>query len=180
MLKETLSATPEHVDHDDDTLATDIEIWKRKDPLYIFIFYWLSHGLSIGGLGCAVWGYIIVITAPFVEDRRGIQRDRYETKMLGLSTVVGLLATNILWTSFNLRLASKGRQNRIWLLNMMYDTFISVLLIAFGVVNMARVLWDRTLCDGIQDQEVYKICGVAMFRLLIVELLAVNLGILIA
>jgi hypothetical protein len=176
----TLSATPKHVDNVDEMLTTEIEIRKKKDPLYIFIFYWLSHGLSISGLSCAMWGYIIIITAPFVEDRREIQRDGYDTKMLGLNTVVGLLAANIMWTSFNLHLASKGRQNRIWLLNMMYDVFIFVLLIAFGVVNIARVLWDRTLCDGIQDQEVYKICGIAMFRLLIVELLAVNLGILIA
>lgn len=54
------------------------------------------------------------------------------------------------------------------------------MLIAFGVLNMVFMLWDRRLCDGWEDNEVYKKCDIAMFRLLVVEMVAVNLGLLVA
>ncbi len=63
---------------------------------------------------------------------------------------------------------------------MLYDFLIWALLIAFGVLNMVEMLWDRRLCDGWREEEMYKKCDIAMFRLLVVELVAVNLGLLAA
>jgi hypothetical protein len=70
---------------------------------------------------------------------------------------------------------------------MMYDFLLWATLIAFGVLNMIEMLWDRRLCDGLprqgdpsRDRELYERCDEAMFRLLVVEMVAVNLGLLIA
>jgi hypothetical protein len=88
---------------------------------------------------------------------------------------------NVLWTAFNFHLARKGKQGSIWQLNMLYDFFIWALLIAFGVLNMVQMLWDRRLCDGNGgNEELYARCDAAMFLLLVVELVAVNLGLLVA
>jgi hypothetical protein len=54
------------------------------------------------------------------------------------------------------------------------------LLIAFGVLNMVFMLWDRRLCDGHRDKEMYKKCDIAMLKLLVVEMVAVNMGLLVA
>ena len=52
-------------------------------------------------------------------------------------------------------------------------------LISFGILNMTMAVWDRRLCDRWGDnEEVYKKCDVQMFRLLVVELVAINLGLL--
>lgn len=63
---------------------------------------------------------------------------------------------------------------------MIYDFLIWATLIAFGVLNMVQMLWDRRLCDGWNDTEMYKKCDIVMFRLLVVEMVAVNLGLLAA
>jgi len=85
----------------------------------------------------------------------------------------------MLWSFLNLRLALKGSQDTLWLLNMAYDFLIWALLIAFGVLNMVEALWDRRLCNGLPD-ELDEKCDKAAFRLLVVELVAVNLGLLVA
>lgn len=95
---------------------------------------------------------------------------------------------NVLWTAFNFHLARKGKQGSIYPLNMLYDFFLWGLLIAFGVLNMVQMLWDRRLCDGQghtllgagDEEDKYARCDAAMFLLLVVELVAVNLGLLVA
>jgi hypothetical protein len=57
-----------------------------------------------------------------------------------MNTVEILLAANTAWTYLNIRLASKGRQNSIGPLNMVFDFFIWALLIAFGVSNTVEAL----------------------------------------
>lgn len=63
-----------------------------------------------------------------------------------------------------------------------YDFLIWATLIAFGVLNMVTALWDRRLCDGWgrEDKEMREQCDDAQYNLLVVELVAVNLGLLIA
>ena len=75
----------------------------------------------------------------------------------------------------------------LFLLNMPYDVLLWAALIGFGVLNMVQMLWDRRLCDGLPrgkdglpDEELYRKCDEAMFRLLVVEMVAVNLGLLVA
>ncbi len=103
-----------------------------------------------------------------------------------ISTVLELirslqLLVNILYSGLNFRLALKGRQEILWLLNMLYDLLIWAALIGFGVLNMVEILWDRRLCDGWWgEKETYAKCDIAMFRLLVVEMVAVNLGLLAA
>jgi hypothetical protein len=70
---------------------------------------------------------------------------------------------------------------------MMYDFLLWATLLAFGVLNMIEMLWDRRLCDGLpregdpsRDRKLYERCDEAMFRLLVVEMVALNLGLLIA
>jgi hypothetical protein len=151
------------------------------DSLYICVLYALSLLVSIGGFGCGVWGYIIVLNAPFDESSKRRERKGYETNFLGMQSVLVFLGINIIWSSSNLRLVLKGRQNDVWPLNMVYDFGIWGCLIAFGILNMIMALWDRRLCDGWGDtEEVYRKCDVQMFRLLVVELVAINLGILVA
>jgi hypothetical protein len=76
MSTKALPAIPEEVDNDDEAFTKEIEIRQSKDPLYITIFYTFSLCLSIGGLGCATWGYLIVITAPFAENsKKGKETD---------------------------------------------------------------------------------------------------------
>ena len=164
---------------DDDAVGTDPR--KTPDYLYIRVFYALSLVASIGGFGCGVWGYIIVVNAPFDEYSKRMQREGYETNFLGMQSVLVFLGINIIWSAYNLRLALKGRQNDIWPLNMVYDFGIWGCLIAFGVLNMIMALWDRRLCDRLGDnKDVYKKCDVQMFRLLVVELVAINIGLLVA
>ena len=76
----------------------------------------------------------------------------------------------------------RGKQNDISDLNTGYDFLIWVTLIAFGVLNMVTALWDRRLCDGWsnKDANMYDKCDIAQFRLLVVELVAVNLGLVVA
>lgn len=76
--------------------------------------------------------------------------------------------------------ACRNSQQFLWVLNIAYDFFLWALLIAFGVLNMVEMLWDRRLCDGWKDKETYMKCDIAMFRLLVAEMVAVNLGILVA
>ena len=182
---------------------------KTKDPLYIRILYCLSVIISIGGFGSAIWGYCIVITAPFDDYSKKTRREGYEKHFYGMQSVVILvivkstptyvqwevilrvaqLFVNILWSGLNFHQALKGRQlsPSLWLLNPVYDFFLWALLIAFGVLNMVEMLWDRRLCDflpggedGQPDKELYRKCDKAMFRLLVVEMVAVNLGLLVA
>lgn len=184
MSTETSPLNPEPTDHDDDSLSLsllDSEINKKRDPLYILIFYAFSLAVSVGGFGCAVWGYIIVRNAPFDEYHKKSERESYEKYFYGMQSIWVLLGINILWTALNLRLAFKGLQNELWPLNMAYDVLLWATLIAFGVLNMIEALWDRRLCDGHwKDEEMYKKCDIAMFQLLVVELVSVNLGLLAA
>lgn len=72
-------------------------------------------------------------------------------------------------------------------MNTIYDFLLWATLIAFGVLNMVVMLWDRRLCDGLPrqgdsnlDKELYDKCDRAMFKLLVIEMVAVNLGLLVA
>jgi hypothetical protein len=62
---------------------------------------------------------------------------------------------------------------------MFYEFIMRALLITFSVLNMVEMLWDRKMYDGWDDTEMYKKCDKALFRLLVVELVAVNLGLLV-
>ena len=62
---------------------------------------------------------------------------------------------------------------------MFYEFIMRALLITFSVLNMVEMLWDRKMYDGWDDTEMYKKCDKAVFRLLVVELVAVNLGLLV-
>ena len=162
---------------------------KRRDPLYILILYGMSFVVSLGGLGCALWGYSIVLTAPFDKYGKKMELESYQY-FLGMQSVIIFLSVNILWSGLNFFLASKGLQMAsavLFLLNPIYDFFLWALLIAFGVLNMVEMLWDRRLCDdlprgedGHPDKELYQKCDGAMLRLLVVEMVAVNLGLLVA
>jgi len=155
---------------------------KRRDPLYILIIYGISLIVSTGGIGSAIWGYCIVITAPFDKYGKRMELDSYRY-FWGMQSVLILLSVNILWSGMNFYLAFKGRQSTavLFLLNPIYDFFLWALLIAFGVLNMVEMLWDRRLCDGLApDKELYRKCDEAMLRLLVVEMVAVNLGLLVA
>ena len=64
---------------------------------------------------------------------------------------------------------------------MLYDFLMWPSLIGFGALNIIEILWDRRLCDGWGGEgEVYRKCDVASFRLLVVQMVAVNLGMLAA
>ncbi|RDW71708.1 hypothetical protein BP5796_07742 [Coleophoma crateriformis] len=175
----------EHISHEDDSsdILEDDMRRKTRDPLYVLILYGISFLVSIGGLGAAIAGYSIVITSPFDEDSKKMEEDSYETYFWGMQSVVILLyklTINIFWTGLNFSLALKAKQNHLWFLNMIYDFLMWATLIAFGVLNMVEMLWDRRLCDGWDDSEMYNKCDIAMFRLLVVEMVAVNLGLLAA
>ncbi|RDW66513.1 hypothetical protein BP6252_10148 [Coleophoma cylindrospora] len=172
----------EHVSYEDDSsdiLEDDMQR-RTRDPLYVLTLYGISFLVSIGGLGTAIAGYSIVITSPFDEDSKKLERDSYEKYFWGMQSVVILLTINVFWTGLNFSLALKAKQNHLWFLNMIYDFLMWATLIAFGVLNMVEMLWDRRLCDGWDDSEMYNKCDIAMFRLLVVELVAVNLGLLAA
>jgi hypothetical protein len=66
---------------------------KRRDPLYLLIFYGLSSLISLSALSCALWGYIIVITAPFDEQSKASERDGYEKYFWGMQSIVVLVHT---------------------------------------------------------------------------------------
>ena len=76
----------------------------------------------------------------------------------------------------------KGKQNDISHLNSGYDFLIWAMLIAFGVMNMVDALWDRRLCGGWRNanRETFEKCEAAQFQLLVLELVAVSLGLLVA
>lgn len=59
-----------------------------RDALYIRVFYALSCAISLGGLGCGIWGYCIVMTAPFDEWGKKRQRASYESNFLGMQSVL--------------------------------------------------------------------------------------------
>lgn len=93
------------------------------------------------------------------------------------------LTANVLWTALNLCLAWKGVQTLMWAPNMIYDFLIWALLIAFGILNMVGMLGDRRLGDGWvgkDTKERHARCYIMMVRLLVVEMVAVNLGLLAA
>jgi hypothetical protein len=50
---------------------------QKRGPQYILIIYGLSFIISVGGLGAALWGYGIIITAPFDEQSKKDQREGY-------------------------------------------------------------------------------------------------------
>jgi len=77
-------------------------------------------------------------------------------------------------------MAWQGRHQILCILNIVYDFLLWATLIAFGVLNMVEMLWDRRLCDGWRDDEMFRKFDVEMFRLLVVEVVAVNLGLLVA
>jgi hypothetical protein len=73
----------------------------------------------------------------------------------------------------------RQKSNSLYL-NIIYDFLLWATLIAFGVLNMVEMLWDRRLCDGYGDDYMYRRCDIEMFRLLVVEMVVVNLGLLVA
>jgi hypothetical protein len=89
------------------------------------------------------------------------------------------LTINIFWSAFNFYLACKGWQDYPWLLNVFYDLVMGVSLVAFGVINMMRMLLDHVACDGFGDREMERKCDAALLRILIVEMIAISLGFLV-
>ncbi|KAH6684698.1 hypothetical protein B0J14DRAFT_17503 [Halenospora varia] len=167
------------MDVQQDDAARDAQA-RQKQPLYIFIAYSLSCAISAGGAGMALWGYHIVLTSPFDENSKERERDSYETFFWGMQSIIIFLMINTLYTLLNLHLARKRNREIIWPLNILYDLLVWASLIGFGVFNMLMMLLDRRLCDGWNDEVMYKKCDIAMFKLLVVEMVAVNLGLLVA
>lgn len=99
---ETAPLNPAHVEDvnpeldpysDDARDSTETEIPYRKtrrDPLYILIFYGLSFVVSVGGLGAAIWGYCIVMTAPFDEYSKKMEKESYQY-FLGMQSIYVLV-----------------------------------------------------------------------------------------
>ena len=85
------SLSPNSDDHWDETLALPKP--RERDPLYIFVFYGLSFVVSVTGLICALWGYGIILGAPFDAGSKKEQRAGYETRFLGMMSVVILVCT---------------------------------------------------------------------------------------
>ncbi|PMD30392.1 hypothetical protein L207DRAFT_592518 [Hyaloscypha variabilis F] len=166
--------------HDElhDLLELDLRRRKRA-PLHILILYGLSFVASGGGLGAALLGYIITLTAPLDDYQRKQHRESYEKVFVGMKSVVILLTINIFWSAFNFYLACKGWQDYPWLLNVFYDLVMGVSLVAFGVINMMRMLLDHVACDGSGDREMERKCDTALLRILIVEMIAISLGFLV-
>jgi hypothetical protein len=76
--------------HDLEHEARDIDFQANppRDPLHILILYALSCALSIGGVGCGIWGYSIVRTAPFDKYSKKMERESYESNFLGMQSVI--------------------------------------------------------------------------------------------
>lgn len=85
--------------HSDDDLSSDIlELdtpEKPRDPLYVLIFYGLSLLVSIGGLGCGLWGFVITSTGPFGKDSRNEHLENYLQNFLGMQSVLVLVYTRV-------------------------------------------------------------------------------------
>ena len=90
------------------------------------------------------------------------------------------LTINIFGGAVNFYLACKGWHEYPWLLNIFYDLFVGILLVVFGVINMLRVLLDHVACDGSGDKEMEGKCDAALLGILIVEMIAISLGLLVA
>ena len=102
---ETAPLNPSRIENDDPEYnpshpsdeASDIPtLKKRRDPLYLLILYGLSSLISLGALSCALWGYIIVISAPFDEQSKASERDGYEKYFWGMQSIVVLVRTTTL------------------------------------------------------------------------------------
>lgn len=63
----------------------------RRDPLYILILYGLSCIVSLGGLGAAIAGYVITITAPLDKDNKKWHRQSYEKNFWEMQSIVVLV-----------------------------------------------------------------------------------------
>ncbi|KAG8623750.1 hypothetical protein KVT40_008726 [Elsinoe batatas] len=154
---------------------------KQHDPLYVKIFYTLSLFCSIVALISAGIGFSIVRRNVFDDYAQRQQWESYTSQPLGMLTPIIILFMNALWTLYNLVCAFRGLQHRLWVLNTIYDFLLWPSLIGFGVLNTIMALWDRRLCDGQRREGVtYEECDAAMLKLLVVELVAVNVGMLIA
>jgi hypothetical protein len=66
----------------------------KREPLYIMILYGLSFVASIGGLGAALCGYAITLTAPLDDYQRRQHRESYEKIFVGMKSVVILVHLN--------------------------------------------------------------------------------------
>jgi hypothetical protein len=55
----------------------------KRGPLYILIMYGLSFIISLGGLGAALWGHGIIITALFDEQSKKDQREGFILSIAG-------------------------------------------------------------------------------------------------
>jgi hypothetical protein len=82
--------------HDElhDLLELDLRRRKRA-PLHILILYGLSFVASGGGLGAALLGYIITLTAPLDDYQRKQHRESYEKVFVGMKSVVILVRLHI-------------------------------------------------------------------------------------
>ncbi|KAF4554154.1 Hypothetical protein D9617_5g070310 [Elsinoe fawcettii] len=154
---------------------------KQRDPLYVKIFYGFSLLCSIVALVSAAWGFRLVCLDVFDEYAQREEWNSYTKHPWGMLTPIILLSINATWSAFNLYRAFHNTQHRLWPLNTIYDFFLWPLLIAAGVINTIFALWDRRLCDGERREGVtYGECDAVMLQLLVVELVAVNIGCLIA
>jgi hypothetical protein len=64
---------------------------KKTGLLYILIMYRFPFIISVGGLGAALWGYGIIITAQFNEQSKKSQRKGYEKYFWGMQSIVVLV-----------------------------------------------------------------------------------------
>jgi len=64
---------------------------RQRAPLHILILYGLSFMASVGGLGAALGGYTITLTAPLDDYQRKQRRESYEKVFIGMKSVVILV-----------------------------------------------------------------------------------------
>ncbi|KAM3074552.1 hypothetical protein ACMFMG_007982 [Clarireedia jacksonii] len=150
-----------------------------NNSLCFRILYGFSLSASFSGLVILMLAYITILKAPFDKRSKQSERESYESKFLGMQSIVVFLSVNTLYTALNLYMARKGRLELLAVLNMPYDLCIFAALIGFGILELIQVLWDRRLCDGWEDSDMYNKCDSVMFYLLVVEIAAISFGLLV-
>ncbi|KAF2147629.1 hypothetical protein K461DRAFT_325325 [Myriangium duriaei CBS 260.36] len=152
----------------------------QRDPLHVIVLYDISIFVSCGSLIAAAYGYSIVRSEVFPPVEQRQLYARYSKSPVEMFGLILFLVFNALWCGYNVRLAFRGRQHSLWGFNMLYDLFLWAFLLGTGVFNTIVVLLDRRLCDSLGDGEEYDVCEAALFKLMVGELVAVNMGMLVA